>query len=204
MTNKLIEEGKSKRETEYPVDDLIVGRWSPRSMSGEELSDEELLPLLEAAKWAASSYNEQPWRFVIAKRNTPQWEPMFGTLVEMNQAWAKNAAALILVTSNNNSTHNGKPYSTHSLAAGAATANLETEGAARDLVVHGMEGFDHDKIRALLKIPDDVTVEAMYAVGKHGKKENMPEQMQKMESPSGRKPLKELVFKGEFGKSYFD
>jgi nitroreductase len=171
-------------------------------MSGEELADEEFLPLFEAARWAPSSYNNQPWRFVIAKRNTPEWEILFSLMGEFNQSWTKNAAVLVVVISSTNFEHNGKPSRTHSFDTGSAWENLALEGAFQGLVVHGMEGFDYDKAKTDLSIPEGYSVEAMVAIGKPGKKEDLPEMLQDKETPSDRKPLKDLIFHGKFGQSY--
>jgi nitroreductase len=171
-------------------------------MSGEELSDEEFLPLFEAARFAPSSYNNQPWRFIIAKRNTPEWEVLFSLMGEFNQSWTKNAAVLAVIISHKNFEHNNQPSVTHSFDTGAAWENLALQGSLKGLVVHGMQGFDYDKARELLAIPEDFTVEAMLAIGKPGKKENLPQELQEKEVPSGRKPLADLIFKGSFGKKF--
>jgi len=183
---------------EYDVDEIFLNRWSPRAMSGEEISEDELMTLFEAAKWAPSSFNSQPWRFLYARRNTENWLPFFNLLAEFNQAWAKNASALIVITSKKTFEHNGKPARTHSFDAGAAWQNLALQGSARGLGVHGMQGFDYDKAREVLNVPDDCEVEAMVAVGKPGNKEELPEKLREREFPSARKKLSEIVFEGMF------
>jgi nitroreductase len=190
------------RNTEYKINSIFTDRWSPRAMSGEELADEEFLPLFEAARWAPSSYNNQPWRFVIAKRNTPEWEILFSLMGEFNQSWTKNAAVLVVIISSTNFEHNGKPSRTHSFDTGSAWENLALEGAFKGVVVHGMEGFDYDKAKTDLSIPDGYSVEAMVAIGKPGKKEDLPEMLRDKETPSDRKPLKDLIFHGKFGQNY--
>lgn len=190
------------RKPTYDIDPQFVNRWSPRALSGEELSDEELLPLFEAARWAPSSYNNQPWRFILAKRNTPQWEKIFNLMGEFNQGWTKNAAVLVVVISHNNFEHNNNPSVTHSFDTGSAWENLALEASRRKLVAHGMQGFDYEKAKTDLGIPDDYTVEAMIAIGKPGKKEDLSPELQEREVPSDRKPLSDLLFKGEFGKKY--
>lgn len=186
------------RKPEYDVDEIFFNRWSPRAMSGEEISEDELMTLFEAAKWAPSSFNNQPWRFLYARRNTENWLPFFNLLAEFNQAWAKNASALIVITSKKTFEHNGKPARTHSFDAGAAWQNLALQGSARGLGVHGMQGFDYDKAREVLNVPDDCEVEAMVAVGKPGNKEELPEKLREREFPSARKKLSEIVFEGMF------
>jgi len=187
-----------ERKPEYPINDLILNRWSPRAMSGETMSDEELMPLFEAAKWAPTSYNNQLTRFIYAKRDTSYWDKFFNLLMEGNQLWCKNASVLVIIISRKVNYHNDSPQPTHSFEAGAAFENLCIEGETRKLVVHGMAGFDFTKAKEMLDLSDKWNVECMFAIGKPGKKEDLPEEMQKMEAPSDRKPLKELVFEGEF------
>ncbi len=186
------------RKPTHPIHPLLLSRWSPRAMTDEEISDEELMSLFEAARWAPSSYNGQPWRFIYAKRNTPHWKNLFELMGEFNQTWTKHAAVLVVVISKKTFDFNGKPARTHSLDTGSALENLALEATSRGLVTHGMEGFDYDKAKRELGIPDDYTVEAMIAIGKRGKKEILPKEMQEREQPSDRRPLKEFVMEGKF------
>lgn len=197
----ITEKIKEKRQPTYEVTPLIINRWSPRAMSGEELTDKELMPLFEAARWAPSSYNSQPWRFIYAKKNTPYWDKFFNLLVDWNKQWCKNAAVLIVIIARKTFEHNNQPAKTHAFDAGAAWENLALEGASHGLVVHGMEGFNYEATRKELNIPDDYEVLAMAAIGKVGKKEDLPLQMQEREFPSDRKPLSEIVMQGEFKSS---
>ena len=185
------------RKPEYDVDQIFLDRWFPRAMSGEEISKNELMSLFEAAKWAPSSYNNQPWRFLYAMRNTENWELFFNLMVEGNQAWTKNASALIVVISKR-TFDNGKPSRTHSFDTGAAWQSLALQGSIKGLVVHSMQGFDYDKARLVLNIPEDYEVEAMIAVGKPGRKENLPEKLKEREFPSNRKRLSEITLEGKF------
>ena len=186
------------RRAEHPVDEIFLDRWSPRAMSGEELSEEELLTLFEAARWAPSSYNNQPWRIMYARRGTAHWQTFFDLLVPGNQAWAKDAAALLLFASKETFDFNGKPYPTHSFDTGAAWENLALQGALKGLVVHGMQGFDYEKARTALNIPEGFRVEAMAAVGRPGDPAQLSEQLREREKPSDRKPLSETVCEGPF------
>jgi nitroreductase len=195
-----MEQKATKRKSTYPINPLILNRWSPRSMTGEKMTKEELMPLFEAARWAPSSYNNQPWIFIYAQRETPEWETLFSLMVEGNQAWTKNASALVVVVSKNSFYKNGKPARTHSFDTGAAWMALALEGSSRGLVVHGMQGFDYDKAKIALQLPEDYTVEAMVAIGKRGPKENLPEELQKAEAPNDRRPLDEIMMKGKFKK----
>ena len=166
----------TNRTTEHPILPLILHRWSPRAMSGEPIQEEELLPLFEAARWAPSSYNGQPWRFIVARKDTPSWETFLNLLIEFNRSWADKAAALVVICSHQNFEFNNKPSITHQFDTGAAWENLALEASHRGLVAHGMEGFDYDKSREVLGIPEDYTILAMYAVGKPGKKEDLSKQ----------------------------
>lgn len=198
---KLSPEIQKARKPNYPINPILLNRWSPRSMTGEELTDDELMTLFEAARWAPSSYNNQPWRFIYAKRNTPEWDTLYNLMIDFNKQWTKNAAAIAVSISRNVFDHNGKPSITHSYDTGAAWMSIAIEGTSRGLVVHGMQGFDFEKARKDLSIPDDYTVEAMLAIGKRAPKENLPKEMQEKESPSNRRPLSEIVMNGKFRKS---
>lgn len=189
---------KTNRKADHKILDLILNRWSPRAMSGESITDEELNCLFEAARWAPSSYNGQPWRFIYAKRDTPAWDPIYNLMVQFNKDWTKNAAVLIVIISRNNFMYNNKPSRTHSFDTGSAWENLALQGTFQGLVVHGMEGFDYNKAKEVLRIPDGYTVEAMCAIGRPGNKENLPAEMQKDEKPSDRKPITEFAFEGVF------
>lgn len=177
---------------------MIVERWSPRAMSGEPLDDATLKRLFEAARWAPSSFNGQPWRFLYAHRDTPAWPKFFDCLVEFNQQWCKNAAALICVVSRNNFEHNDKPNPCKTFDCGAAWQNLALQGCKLGLVVHGMAGFDKDKARQAFNVPDAFTVEAMIAVGRPGEVSVLPEDLQSSEQPSTRKTVSEIAFEGGF------
>lgn len=186
------------REAEHEIDDLFLRRWSPRAMSGEPLSDDEIGSLFEAARWAPSSYNGQPWRFLYARRDTPQWRRFFDLMVEFNQSWAANAAVLIVAVSRKTFEHNDKPARTHSFDTGAAWMSLALAATQKDLVAHGMQGFDYSRAADELAIPEGYAVEAMVAVGKPGHREDLPEDMQEKEQPSSRKSVSEIAFEGSF------
>lgn len=191
-------EVENTRKAEYPIDPLFLDRWSPRAMSGESLTDDELMPLFEAARWAPSAFNAQQRRFLYGKRDTQNWDVFFDLLSQGNKIWAKNAAVLVVVISRKNFEHNEKPSRTNMYDTGAAWENLALEGSLRGLVVHGMQGFDYEKARTVLKVPDHYEVCAMIAIGKKGKKEDLPENLQEREEPNSRRPLKEIVIEGVF------
>ena len=187
------------RKADWPIETLFLRRWSPRAMTGEGLRPDELKTLFEAARWAPSTYNEQEWRFLYARRDTEHWQTFFGLLVEGNQAWCKDAAALVVVLSHKVFSRNGKPNPVHTFDAGAAFENLALQGAAMGLVVHGMAGFDRDRARQALSVPADYDVEAMVALGRPGDPDRLPQKLRDMEVPTGRKKVDEIAREGPFG-----
>lgn len=189
---------KILRKTKYPILDVFLARRSSRALSDESISDQELMTLFDAARWAQSSYNNQPWRFIYARKNTAQWQTFFNFLVSANQVWAKDAQVLVVVLSKNAFDYNNKPSRTHSFDTGAACQNMALQGAFLDIVVHGMEGFDYQKARTELEIPDVYEIQAMFAIGKIGQLSHLPENLQSKEVPSERKPLDEIVFQDRF------
>ena len=191
-------QGSEQRHADHPIDKIFLDRWSPRAMSGETIDEADLLVLFEAARWAPSSYNGQPWRILYARRQSGHWPLFFDLLVDSNKTWARNAAALLLFISKTTFDHNGQPSITHSFDTGAAWENLALQAALKGYVVHGMQGFDYERARTALGIPEGFRVEAMVAVGKPGDVEALPEQMRARETPSPRKPLAEIVCEGKF------
>lgn len=190
--------GSEQRHTDHPVDTIFLNRWSPRAMSGEEISPDELLVLFEAARWAPSSYNNQPWRILYARRSSEQWPLFFDLLVDTNKAWCRNAAALLVFVSKTTFDHNGQPCRTHAYDCGAAWENLALQGFMKGYVVHGMQGFDYEAARTVLNIPEGFQVEAMAAVGRPGAAAVLPEELQKREAPNDRRKLEQTVCEGPF------
>ncbi len=186
------------RKKEYPIEDVFINRWSPRAMSGEPLEKKELMTLFEAARWAPSSYNNQPWRFIYARKGTDYWLDFFNILSEGNKKWAINASVLVVIASKKTFDYNGKPSITHSFDTGSAWENLALQASMMGLVAHGMQGFDYDKAKGILEIPEEYDVEAMIALGKPGQKENLPEKLRESEFPSGRKDISEITMEGRF------
>jgi nitroreductase len=201
MARVLIDiKGRDFRRPDREIAPFFVNRWSPRAMTGEEISREELMRMFEAARWATSSMNNQPWRFLYAFRNTPHWETFFNLLTPSNQAWCKNAAALLVVISKATFDFNNKPARTHSYDSGAAWYSFALQGTMMGLVVHGMQGFNYDKAKEDLGVPDGYQVEAMAAVGRPGDPVDLPQALQEREQPSQRKKVEEFAFEGGFGK----
>ncbi|KEQ56537.1 3-hydroxypropanoate dehydrogenase protein [Marine Group I thaumarchaeote SCGC AAA799-E16] len=191
---------KQTHQSNFNINLNILNRWSPRSMTGEEIPHEDLMALFEAARWAPSAFNNQPWRFIYAKRNSPEWDRLFGLLVEFNQTWAKDAAVLVVVISRSKAEHKEADYPTHAFDTGSAWENLAIEAVSRGLVTHAMAGFDYEKARSELEIPDVFEVMAMFAIGKQGPKESLPQELQEREKPADRKELSEIMMEGKFKK----
>ena len=180
---------------ETGVEELILRRWSPRSFSDRKIDPADLKKLFEAARWAASSYNEQPWRFVLGIGGDETYTKIFDSLIEFNQGWAKSAPVLILSVAKKTFTQGGKPnyYGLHDT--GAATAYLALEATALGLHTHSMAGFDHNQARAAFSIPDDFDIGAITAVGYFGDAATLPDQQRQMEeAPRVRKPIEQFVF----------
>ena len=186
------------RTAEFDIDDLFLNRWSPRAMSGEEITEEQLMTLFEAARWAPSSGNTQPWRFIYALKSDPEYQQLFNLLDEGNQEWCKNASALVLTISYHKDRWGDNK--THSFDAGAAWENFALQGSLMGLVVHGMGGLDRQRAKEEYQIPEDYTVEMMIAVGLPGDKSVLSEKNADRENPSPREPLEKFVFKGVFKK----
>jgi nitroreductase len=190
------------RTADYPIDPIFLERWSPRAYTGEPIAETELMTMLEAARWAASSSNRQPWRFIYARRGTPHFEKLLGLLVPQNQVWAKDASALVFFISNSLMRRPGSdveiPSPTHSFDTGLAAENFNLQAHKMGWFTHGMIGLDRERAHVELKIPATYTVEAAYAVGRRADPSKLPEPLREREKPSDRLPLTELAFEGGF------
>ncbi len=186
------------RTPDHPIAPIFYRRWSPRAMSGAPLSDAELNTLFEAARWAPSTYNEQEWRFIYARRDTEHWSRFFDLLMPGNQAWCGNAGVLVVVLSHMVFSKTGKPNPVHTFDAGAAFENLALQASHMGLLAHGMMGFDRERAREALGVPDDYAVEAMIALGHPGDPDLLPPELRQREVPSGRKPIREITREGRF------
>jgi nitroreductase len=186
----------------HPIDRLFVERWSPRAFGSEEISVEELLTLFEAARWAPSAMNAQPWRFVYARRGTPAFGRFLAALAPPNQAWAGKAAALVALVSEEQMTLPGKdapvPSGSHSFDAGAAWAQLALQAHLRGWGAHAMAGFDREKGGAALELPPHHHLEVFIAIGRRGDPSGLPDWARGREHPSDRKPVEELAREGAF------
>ena len=187
----------ANRASAYPIDPQFLNRWSPRALTGAEMPLEEIKTLFEAARWAPSSGNGQPWRFLFARRQTPAWETFFNLLTPGNQSWTHKASVLVLVVSRTTNAHNGKPAVTHSFDAGAAWMSLALQASLKGLVAHGMGGYDRERAAAELKLPAEFVPEAMIAIGYYGNPGELPEEKRAGDAhPSQRLALDEIAFEG--------
>ncbi|MBU6371512.1 MAG: nitroreductase family protein [Alphaproteobacteria bacterium] len=192
---------ETPRAPAHPIDPLFTRRWSPRALDGAPIAEAELLTLLEAARWAPSAYNAQPWRFLYARRDTPAWGPMFSALVPFNQTWAQNAAALVVVLSRTISGPAGPDAQTnrwHAFDAGAAWASLAFQAELSGLAAHAMAGFDAEALRAALAVPATYDLHAVVAIGRRGDPAQLPDPLRAREAPNGRNPLSAIAAEGAF------
>ncbi|WP_428263590.1 nitroreductase family protein [Haliangium sp.] len=190
--------------TDHPVLDVVTHRYSPISFTGQEVSGEQVQLLLEAARWAASCFNEQPWRFIVATRSQREaFDALLSCLVEGNQAWAKSASVLMLTVARTSFERNGKANAHAWHDVGQAAAHLALQAAAMGLQVHQMAGFSADAARARFAIPDGFEPVAAIAVGVPGPVEALPETMhQRARAPRVRKPLAEVAFGAVWGEAF--
>lgn len=192
----------NQRESAHDIHPLFLERWSPRAYSGEPLSEEQLMTVLEAAHWSPSASNHQPWRFIYGIKGTAAFDKLLSFLVPGNQRWAANAGALVFVISQTQSGHAGdaerKPIPTHAFDAGAAWMSLALQSQLLGLHAHGMAGLDYPRATAELGLPEGFRLEMAAAIGAQGRLEDLPEDLQGREKPSGRKPLADVAFEGSF------
>jgi len=190
-------------ETHYPIHDLLRRRWSPRTFSDRRVEPDTLRSLLEAARWAPSSYNEQPWSFIVASKDDPvEFGRLLSCLVEGNIQWAQHAPVLMVSVARLTFEDDGKPNRHAFHDVGLAVANLIVQATALGLVVHQMAGIFPDKIRELYGIPEGYEAVAGIALGYPGDPQSLPEELRKRElAPRERKPLTEFVFSGRWGRT---
>jgi nitroreductase len=171
-------------------------RWSPRSFADRDVAPAELAKVFEAARWAASSFNEQPWRFLVGVRGSEAYKKIFNSLVPFNQAWATTAPVLILGAVKTRFSHNDTPNRVAFYDLGAASSYLTLQAAALGLATHQMAGFDPDAARKAFGIPEVYEIGAVIALGYQGEPAALPnEQFVAQEvAPRTRKELKEFVF----------
>lgn len=193
---------KNSRKAGYPIDPIFLERWSARSFKPEEMPEEDLLTMFEAARWSHSASNRQPWRFSYSLRNSASWETYLGFLIDSNRAWSQNASAIVVVVSKTHTspTDGSEPTfnRTHDFDTGSATQAFTLQAAKLGYIAHPMAGIHIDLIQEAFGIREGYTVECVMSVGKLAPKDDLPEKYREREIQSQRKPLSEIVFKDGF------
>lgn len=195
---------KKLASTQVAIDNTIAARWSPRAFDGDKLvTKEQVIALLEAARWAPSCFGDQPWRFVVFDKATDEmgWKAAFDCLVEGNQVWAKDTSLLILVCADTLFSHNQKPNRWAQYDTGAAAENLCLQASSMGLAAHQMGGFNADVAREKFNIPEQYTLMSVIAVGYQANVENLPDTLKERElADRKRKALGELFYSGVWNK----
>jgi len=191
------------RSADFPVDPLFLERWSPRAFDGSEIPDDDLMTMFEAARWAPSAFNSQPWRFLYAKNGDGDWARFLSLLIPWNQSWAHSASALVYILSDSmpfTDKKTGEPAlsTTHSFDAGAAWACLALQASRMGYHAHGMSGIQYELARAELAIPERYALNAACVVGRIGDPAMLDEKLRSREQPSDRKPVADFAFRGRF------
>jgi len=187
--------------SDAPIHQLIRDRWSPRAFADQAIPDDVLRSLFEAARWAPSSNNEQPWAYIVARKDDKaNFDKILGTLVEFNANWARNASALAITVAKLAFAQNHTPNRNAQYDTGAATALLSVEATAQGLFVHQMAGFDPEKARQAFAIPEGWEAIAAMAIGYPGNPDSLPPKLKDRElAPRTRKPIRDFVMTGSWG-----
>jgi len=189
-------------KNDYPLTELIARRWSPRAFDGQPVPTTALRSALEAARWSASCFNEQPWRYIVARRDDPEnFERAVDCLSDGNKPWAPKAGALLISVARTTFSHNDKPnrHAWHDV--GQASALFTIQALSEDLWVHQMAGFSADRARESFGIPEGFEPVAMMAVGRQGDASDLPEKIAERErAPRSRRTQDEFVFTGTWGR----
>jgi nitroreductase len=188
------------RQAEYPIHDQFTARWSPRAFKDTALSEAELMRLFEAARWAPSASNNQPWRFAYGLRGDDGFAKIADALVPNNRAWAEKAGALVAVASATTVVRDGvaNPNAWHAFDSGTAWGYFALQAHHSGLAVHAMGGFDAARLAENLNLPEGYVLHAVVAVGHRGEASQLPEPLQSREAPNGRRPISETVGHGGF------
>ena len=193
----------SPRQPDHPVDPLFLERWSPRAFDGSDMPDEDLLTIFEAARWAPSAFNSQPWHFLYARRGDANWERFLALLIPWNQSWAHSASVLVYIVSDSlpftdKKTGQPAPSTTHGFDAGAAWACLALQATRMGYLAHGMSGIQYELARVELGLPERFHLNAACVIGRIGDPAMLDEKLRAREAPSERKPLADFVHAGNF------
>jgi nitroreductase len=193
-------------ETKYPIHQIIKNRWSPVCFDASKRVElEQIGSLLEAARWAASCFNEQPWNFIVATKDNPEeYQKLFSCIVEANQKWVKNAPVLMIAVAKLNFAYNNKPNRHAFHDVGLAISNLSLQAETMSLRAHCMAGFDAEKAKKIYSIPEIFEAITAIAIGYQGDvNECEPELQEREKKPRSRKELEDFVFRNNWGISYF-
>ncbi len=188
------------RQTDTALDSMFLHRWSPRAFDRSDIPDADLMTIFDAGRWAPSSYNYQPWRFLYAKRDDANWQAFVELLVPFNQSWAKDASVLVYMVSETTMGSPDKPNLTHSFDAGAAWAMMALQARMLGYITHGMVGIDFDRVSDVLGLSEGFKLDAAFAIGKQGDPAELPEGLRAREVPSDRKPMSEVAIAGPMTK----
>lgn len=186
------------RATDTALDNLFLDRWSPRAFDGSAMGNDELRLILDAARWAPSAFNYQPWRFLYAHRGDQDWDRFLRLLVPFNQTWASKASVLLFAASETTMGAPDKSSYSHSFDTGAACAQLVLQALLIGFHAHIMTGLAFEAAQAELRVPDGFRIEAAIALGRIADAATLPEKLRGQEKPSGRKTLDEIAFAGCF------
>lgn len=190
---------KQSRKAEYPISPFFLFRWSPRAFLDKQVPDEELFSLFEAARWAPSGGNIQPWKYIIARTQEDR-EKFFTFINPSNRTWCEKAPVLAVLLSNKLRS-SGNPNRNHAFDTGASWGYLALEASQRGLFAHAMGGFDPELARETLSVPEEYDILVVIAIGYHGDVHLLSENDQEREIPSNRRPIQESMFEGGFGDS---
>ncbi|HVQ08067.1 MAG TPA: nitroreductase family protein [Allosphingosinicella sp.] len=191
------------RQADFPIDPLFLDRWSPRAFDGSEVPAADLATMFEAARWAPSAFNSQPWHFLYAKRGDANWERFLALLIPWNQSWAHTASVLVYIVSDSlpftdKKTGEPAPSTTHGFDAGAAWVSLALQATRMGYHAHGMSGIQYDIAQAELGLGDRYVLNAACVIGRIGDLAQLDEKLQAREHPSDRKPQRDFVHAGSF------
>ncbi len=192
----------NERCPDHPIEAMFLNRWSPRAYDATSMPAADLLIILEAARWAPSAYNIQPWRFLYSHRDDVHWQLYLSLLDEFNTSWALHASALVVVLSDTMvpGVDNGEPKlsGTHSFDAGAAWAQLALQATSLGYHAHAMAGIHFDQVRKSLAAPEQFSIEIVVAIGRRADPSMLPKEFGCREQPSQRMPLNDIAFSGSF------
>lgn len=185
---------------DHPIEGLLARRWSPCAFAERDVAADDLAGILEAARWAPSAYNEQPWRYLLARRSDPEaFAKLLSCLVEGNQVWAKHAPVLLIGIAITTFARNGKPNRAAAHDLGLAAGNICVEATARGLFVHQMIGIVPERVRELYGLPEEAEPLTAIAIGHLGEGSDLPPPLQQRDrSPRARRPVTEFVFEGSW------